>query len=313
MAVRETAKQTPFPGSPVADGRRRLAVLIVGFVVVVAGLGTLIGALVGLLVVGLVVAGLVAVLLVVVSYLRGDAIVLRVSRAVPADPDRYQRFHNLAEGLCVSNGLPKPRLYVIHDPAPNALVLGRDARHASIAVTTGLLEMMNRVELEGVMAHELARIRGNELGASTLVVTTVGASSLLAELCFRLRSWNGGRASRPGDEPDRSNPLALVGYLLLPLSALTSPLTRRIVGPSTAVSNDLAACQITRYPPGLLSALEKLRAENTVTHASCGVTAHLWLAEPFAGAGDGGFLSGLRRPFGAHPPLDDRIALLREL
>ena len=141
--------------------------------------------LVGYGLVGHVVALVVSGALAFASYWKADAIALAVSRAKPADPEQYQRLHNLVEGLCIASGLPKPGVYIIDDPAPNAFATGRNPQHAAIAVTTGLLEKMNRVELEGVLAHELSHIRNYDILVSTLAVTLVGAIALLTDIAIR--------------------------------------------------------------------------------------------------------------------------------
>ena len=137
-----------------------------------------------------------------VSYWKADTIALAVSRAKPADPEQYKRLHNLVEGLCIAGGLPKPGVYVVDDPAPNAFATGRNPQHAAIAVTTGLLEKMNRVELEGVLAHELSHIKNYDILVSTLAVTLVGAVALLTDIAIRMMWWNGGR-ERPRGRPRR--------------------------------------------------------------------------------------------------------------
>ena len=172
-----------------------------------------------------------------------DHPVRRHDRARPADPQEYARLHNLVEGLCIASGLPKPGVYVVDDPAPNAFATGRNPRHASIAVTTGLLEKMNRVELEGVVAHELSHIRNYDILISTLAVTLVGAAALLADLGIRMMWWNGGRARREGDHGDRGNPLAIVGFALL----ILAPIIARAM--QAAISPGLACAPCRRFLP----------------------------------------------------------------
>ena len=174
----------------IRSNKRRSALLVLAFVVVV----TLIGALIGWLLGGgswvmTVMALLIAAGVAFTSYWKADAIALRVSRARPADEHEYARLHNLVEGLCIASGLPKPAVYVVDDPAPNAFATGRNPQHAAIAVTTGLLEQMNRVELEGVVAHELSHIRNYDILVSTLAVTMVGAVALMTDLAIRTMWW----------------------------------------------------------------------------------------------------------------------------
>ena len=247
------------------------------------------------------------------SYWNADKIALSVSRAHPASPEEYARLHNLVEGLCIAGGLPKPAIYVVDDPAPNAFATGRNPQHAAIAVTTGLLEKMNRVELEGVVAHELSHIRNYDILVSTLAVTMVGAIALMADMGVRTMWWNGGRISRGSDRDNGSNPLAYVGFLLLIMAPIVAKAMQATISRSRETLADVSACQLTRYPPGLISALEKLKADTTVTHSASTATAHLWIEQPMSGVGDDGKLGGIHRLFDTHPPLDERIALLREL
>ncbi len=293
--------------------KRRSTLLIVCFVglltLVGLAVGQLIGNGVGGTVVALVMSGGVAFL----SYWKADAIALAVSRATPADPQQYQRLHNLVEGLCIAAGLPKPRVYVVDDPAPNAFATGRNPKHAAIAVTTGLLEKLNRVELEGVIAHELSHIRNYDILVSTLAVTLVGAIALVTQLAIRMMWWNGGRERRSGDRGDSTNPLAFIGFALLIFAPILSRLMQAAISRKRETLADVSACQMTRYPPGLISALEKLRDDCTVTHAASTATAHLWIEQPMSGVADRGRLGSINRLFDTHPPLEERIALLKEL
>jgi heat shock protein HtpX len=297
----------------IRSNKRRSGLLVAGFVVVVALVGAAIGALVGngiwFTVVALVLSGAVAF----TSYWRADKIALAVSRARPAPPEEYQRLHNLVEGLCIAGGLPKPGVYIIDDPAPNAFATGRNPNHAAIAVTTGLLEKMNRVELEGVVAHELSHIRNYDILVSTLAVVMVGSIALMADLTIRMMWWNGGRVARVGDRGNSNNPLALVGIVLLITAPIIAKIMQATISRSRETLADVSAIQLTRYPPGLISALEKLKDDTTVTHSASTATAHLWIEQPMSGVGDDGKLGGVHRLFDTHPPLDERIALLREL
>jgi heat shock protein HtpX len=247
------------------------------------------------------------------SYWKSDSIALAVSRAKPADPETYQRLHNLVEGLCIAGGLPKPRVFVIEDPAPNAFATGRNPQHAAIAVTTGLLEKMNRVELEGVVAHELSHIRNYDILVSTLAVTLVGTIAILTDLSIRMMWWNGGRVSREGDRHGGANPLALVGFVLLIVAPIVARVMQAAMSRRRETLADVSACQLTRYPPGLISALEKLRDDTTTTHSASMATAHMWIEQPLSGVRDEGRLKWVHGLFDTHPPLDDRIALLKDL
>lgn len=293
--------------------RRKSAALIAGFVALLALVGAAVGILTGHGLAGTIVAMVLSGGIAFASYWKADSIALAVSRARPADPREYQRLHNLVEGLCIASGLPKPRIYVIDDPAPNAFATGRNPRHAAIAVTTGLLEKMNRVELEGVVAHELSHIRNYDILVSTLAVTLVGGVAILADTAIRLMWWNGGRVPREGDRGDSNNPLAFAGFALLIVAPLLAKIMQATISRRRETLADVSACQMTRYPPGLIAALEKLRDDTTVTHSASTATAHLWIEQPMSGVGDAGRLGGIHRLFDTHPPLEERIALLREL
>ncbi len=293
--------------------RRKSVLLVVAFVAFVAVVGAAVGVLIGYGLIGTVVAVLIAGSVAFASYWKADAIALSVSRARPADPQQYQRLHNLVEGLCIASGLPKPGVYIVDDPAPNAFATGRNPKHAAIAVTTGLLEKLNRVELEGVLAHELSHIRNYDILVSTLAVTLVGSIALITDTAIRLMWWNGGRVPRDGDRADSNNPLALLGFALLIFAPILARLMQATISRQRETLADVSACQMTRYPPGLISALEKLRDDGTVTHAASTATAHLWIEQPMSGVGDKGRLRSIHRMFDTHPPLEERIALLREL
>jgi heat shock protein HtpX len=297
----------------IKSNKRRSVMLIAGFVLVLALVGAAVGVLLGYGPQGTVIAFVIAAAMAFGSYWKSDAIALAVSRAHPADPQQYQRLHNLVEGLCIASGLPKPRVYIVDDPAPNAFATGRDPKHAAIAVTTGLLEKMNRVELEGVVAHELSHIRNYDILVSTLAVTLVGAVALLTNFAVRALWWNGGRVSRSGDREGGGNPLALVGFVFILLAPLVAKAMQAAVSRKRETLADVSACQMTRYPPGLISALEKLRDDVTVTHSASTATAHMWIEQPMSGVGDTGHMGRWNRMFDTHPPLEERIALLREL
>jgi len=297
----------------IRSNKRRSLALVAGFMVVVALVGAAIGLVVGngvlFTLIALVLSGAVAF----ASYWKADKIALRMSRARPASAVEYQRLHNLVDGLCIAAGLPKPGVYVIEDPAPNAFATGRNPEHAAIAVTTGLLEKLNRVELEGVVAHELGHIKNYDILVSTLAVTMVGTVALLADSAIRLMWWNGGRVARHGDQSNRNNPIAYVGFALLIVSPLIAKAMQAAISRRRETLADVTACQLTRYPPGLISALEKLQEDTTVTHSASTATAHLWIEQPMSGVGDEGKLRAVHHLFNTHPPLDERIALLREL
>lgn len=293
--------------------KRRSVALIASFVLVLVLVGAAFGLLIGNGVAGTLVALVFSAIMAFVSYWKADAIALKVSRARPADPVEFQRLHNLVEGLCIASGLPKPGIYIVDDPAPNAFATGRNPKHAAIAVTTGLLEKMNRVELEGVLAHELSHIRNYDILVSTLAVTLVGSIALLTNIGIRMMWWNGGRERRDGDHGNGGNVLAIAGFALLIFAPIIAKAMQATISRKRETLADISACQLTRYPPGLISALEKLRDDVTVTHSASAATAHMWIEQPMSGVGDGGKMGKWNKMFDTHPPLEERIAMLREL
>jgi heat shock protein HtpX len=264
-------------------------------------------------IVGVVIALGVAIAMSVTAYWKSDAVALAMSRARPADEVTYARLHNIVEGLCIAAGLPKPRVYIIDDEAPNAFATGRDPKHAAIAVTTGLLEKMNRIELEGVIAHELSHIKNYDILVSTLAVTLVGFIALASDIGIRMLWWGGGRRRNDNNDGGPFAILAILGFVLLILAPIIAQLMQFAVSRKRESLADLSGVELTRYPPGLIAALEKLRDDETVVHAHSRATAHLWIEQPMPTEREQGRLSRLNRLFDTHPPLDERIAALREL
>jgi heat shock protein HtpX len=300
----------------VAQNKRRSYLLILVFVGLVLAVGAALNLLIGggpyFMLFALVFAGGSAAF----SYWKSDSVALRVSRARPASVEEYGRLHNLVEGLCIAGGLPKPRLYIVDDPSPNAFATGRDPKHAAVAVTTGLLQKLNRVELEGVLAHELSHIKNYDILVSTLAVTMVGVMAIAADIGVRFMWFGMGRNrnnSNDGTGGGLTIIFALMGFALLILSPLIGRAMQAAVSRRRETLADVSGVELTRYPPGLISALEKLRDDYTVVGSTSHATAHLWIEQPQAVDEDEGRMSRINRMFDTHPPLEERIALLREL
>jgi len=266
-------------------------------------------------VVGLAIAMAISVAVAFAAWWKSDALALAMSHARPADPVEYARLHNLVEGLCIAAGLPKPRLYVVEDEAPNAFATGRDPRHAAVAVTTGLLAKLNRVELEGVLAHELSHVKNYDILVSTLAVTMVGMVALLSDWGLRFLWWGGPR--HRNDQRDggggAGSVVAILGFVLLIFTPVAARLMQFAVSRRREALADVTGVALTRYPPGLIAALEKLRDDNTVVHSGSSATAHLWIESPVPRERSEGRMAWAGRLFDTHPPLDERIAALREL
>lgn len=287
-------------------------VMLTMFIGFVALAGAAFNVLVGGGPIGFAIAMVVAGIAAFVSYWNSDTIALRMARAVPADPAQYKRLHNLVEGLCISSGLPKPRLYVVNDPAPNAFATGRNPQHAAVAVTTGLLEQLNRVELEGVIAHELSHVKNYDMLVMTLTVTMVGIVAMLADIGMRMLWFGGGRRGRGGGNGGNVI-VVLLSVAFLALAPLAARALQAAVGRGRESLADVSAVEMTRYPPGLISALEKLRDDTAVVANGSRATAHLWIEEPVQRIEGATGKQRLASLFNTHPPLEERIAALREL
>jgi heat shock protein HtpX len=291
---------------------RRMSWLLLGasftLLVVVAGAVSLslqagvVGVVVGVVIAGLMTFG---------AYWKSDAVALAATRAQPASIDEYPRLHNLVEGLALAAGIPKPRVYVVHDPAPNAFATGRDPEHAAMAVTTGLMETMTRTELEGVIAHELAHIRNYDIRVTTIAVATAGAIAIIADLFWRLLWFGGGGRSRNNNSG--GNPIALIGIIVVVvLAPVAAGLIRAAVSRRREALADATAVELTRYPTGLRQALEKLADNTAVVHHASHATAHLWIESPLDRE-EGHQQAKLNSLFDTHPPIADRINALRQL
>lgn len=290
---------------------RRSWLLMGAFVLVALGAGYGFGLLAGSGPVGLAVAAAVAFVLTWGSYLKGDRVVLAVSRARRVTHRDQPRLVNIVEGLAIAAGLPMPDVYVIDDTAPNAFATGRNPQHASIAVTTGLLETMNRVELEAVVAHELAHIANRDTLVMGVAATLLGMVVLVSDWTIRSLWWGigGRRSGHRGGGPAAL--FALLGVALAVLMPLAAQVLRFAVGRRREYFADIRGVQYTRYPPGLISALEKLKSDRTVVATASRATGHLWIESPLQR--EDGFFGRLNRLFDTHPPLDDRIRALQEL
>jgi heat shock protein HtpX len=299
----------------IARNKRRTFVILFGFVGLVAAVGVAFDILFGGGIAGLVIIVVLAAGLALFSYYNSDKVALAASHAKPADETEYRRYHNLVEGLCIAAGLPKPRLYVVDDPAPNAFATGRNPKHAAIAVTTGLLEKMNRVELEGVLAHELSHVKNYDILVTTVAVIAVGAIALLSDIGLRFAFWGGMRDRRDSnDSGGLGGIVALLALALLVLAPFAGYMMQFAMSRNREYLADASGVQLTRYPPGLISALEKLRDDQAIVHHATKATAQMWIEQPLEPAADKkDTKSRFNSLFDTHPPLEDRIKRLQEM
>jgi heat shock protein HtpX len=296
----------------IARNKRRTILLLAAFGLLIFLVVIAFNFLLGYGWVGFAIAIVVAIALAWGSYWYSDRIALATTRAKPADPTEYQRYHNLVEGLCIAAGLPKPRLYVVEDSAPNAFATGRNPKHAALAVTTGLLEIMNRVELEGVLAHELAHVKNYDILVSTVAVTAVGAVALISDFGLRFLFFGGGRDRNGGGNNPAGAIIAIASIALLVLAPIAAVLMQFALSRRRELQADASGVLLTRYPPGLISALEKLKSNQAVVKDRSRATAQLWIESPLDRE-EGHRGSRLNRAFDTHPPLDERIRILKEM
>jgi heat shock protein HtpX len=299
----------------IAANRRKTALLIVGSVLFLGAIGYFVGRIFGTGPIGVVIAFAIALVLSVSSYFYGDRLVLASTRAREVSPEEAPRLHNVVEGLAIAAGVPKPRVWVVPEQAPNAFATGRNPEHSSIAVTEGLLQMMNRVELEGVIGHEMSHIQDRDILLGTVVATLVGAAVLLSEFFMRTWWW-GGIGGRRGNNNDSGGGafqliLLIVGFVLIALAPLAGQIIKMSVSRNREYLADAQGAMLTRYPPGLISALQKIGAAPHAMRSANNATAHLWLDQPsrFPGQQTG----ALERLFSTHPPIEERIHRLQEM
>jgi len=298
----------------IAANRRKTILLIVGAIVLLGAVGYVLGLWYGSGPAGLVGAVALALVLSLGSFFAGDRLVLASTRAREVTPQDQPRLHNIVEGLSIAAGIPKPRVYVIPEQAPNAFATGRNPEHASIAVTEGLLATMNRVELEGVIGHELAHVVDRDILVGTVVATLVGAVILISEFFMRSWWWGGVRGRRGGDRGGGGIEAIIfaVGLVLLILAPIIAQIVRLAVSRQREFLADAQGALLTRYPPGLASALRKIGAASGIPMRSANnATAHLWLNQPSRIQGEG--MGPLEKLFSTHPPIEERIRRLEEM
>lgn len=240
------------------------------------------------------------------GYFWGDKIALASNRAQEVPADASPELHRIIENIAITAGVPKPRVYLIDSQALNAFATGRDPEHASIAVTTGLIERLDRSELEGVLAHELSHIKNFDIRLATIVAVFVGFVVILSDLFMRSLWWGGGMRSRDNRNGGGQLQaiLAIVGLVLLILSPIIAKLIQLAVSRQREYLADSSASLLTRYPDGLARALEKISAGPALATAGH-ATAHLFIANPFK-------TRSLTNLFSTHPPIEERIRRLRE-
>ena len=289
----------------ISRNKRNSIVVIIGFLVVWIAAGVLIGWLAygqGGAVAGAIVLGLLGVGAALYAYYFGSATVLAAMGAQPADPHQYQQLHNIVQALAIGDGLPLPKVYVINDPSPNAFATGRDPNHAAVTVTTGLLGMMDREELEGVLAHEMSHIKNFDVRLLLVVTTMIGLAAIIASVF-----WNGALRFRTRD----SRALLVVfaiGAIFTLIAFLVGPLMQLALSRQRESLADVSGVELTRNPVGLISALKKIAQNEKPMQRFNHATAAMCIDNP--AEHHGGFFNHL---FDTHPPIEERIAALEKI
>lgn len=298
--------------SAISQNKTRSWLLILVFLIVIISLGFTFSQAYnepGILLVAVV----FSVISALVSYFFSDSITLAMSGAREVDRKSAPDLYRLVDNLTIAAGVPMPRLYIIEDSAINAFATGRDPKHAVVCVTTGSISRLEKVELEGVLAHELSHIGNYDIRFMTLVVVLVGIITLLADWMLRISFFGGRRRDGDREGNGGGNAFAIIGLVLALLSPIIATLIKLAVSRQREYLADASGSLITRYPEGLARALEKIAADKEPLEAANKATAHLYIANPLK-AHEGHDSSGwFAKLFNTHPPVQDRIKRLRQM
>ncbi len=254
----------------------------------------------------LTIAIIFSVVMNIASFWFSDKIALSLAHAKLADLSQYRELHNIVENLSITAGLPKPKVYIIPDAAPNAFATGRNPAHASVAVTEGLLQTLDRTELEGVIAHELAHVGNRDILLQSVVAILVGFIAIIADMFTRSLFWGGGQSDR---DNKGSNILMIVGLIFVVLSPIIASLIQLAISRKREYLADATGALLTRYPDGLASALRKISSYSAPMKHASNATAHMYIANPFGPKAR----AGIAHLFMTHPPVEKRIKALTEM
>jgi heat shock protein HtpX len=289
----------------ITSNKRKSILLVVVFIVFITLLGWLLGKTSGYGYGGLILAAGISLITALISYYSGDKIALIASGAKgPIKKEENPYIYRLVENLCITAGLPAPKIYIIPDPAPNAFATGRDPKHSSIALTTGLIESLENEELEGVIAHELSHVKNYDIRLMMLVIVLVGTVALFADWFLRFRLFG-----KHSDDNQINKIVVIIGIILALLSPIIAQLIKLAISRKREFLADADGALLTRYPEGLARALEKISSHKTPLRHANDATAHLYISNPF-GEKTKNFLHSL---FSTHPPIEERITALRKM
>ena len=284
---------------------RKTWLLMSGFLIFIIVLGWLFSFLLDSSII-LIIAIVLSIVMSFSSYWYSDKIVLRMTRAKPIEKKDNPELYRLVENLSITAGLPLPKIFIINESQPNAFATGRDAKHAVVAVTRGLLEKLERAELEGVIAHELSHIGNKDMLLQTVIVVLVGVVAMLSNMFLRISFW-GGMGHRNSRDSSGLILLAL-GIIAAILAPIAASLIRLSISRKREFLADASGSLLTRYPEGLARALEKISADQNPMRAANNSTAHLFISSPFKGKQSKSWFTKL---FMTHPPMEERVKALR--
>ena len=292
----------------VRSNKIRSVILISFFIIIIGFLGAVFGLYVGNLTFGVFIAVSISIFYSLIGFFSGDRMILGMSGAREVTKKEYPYLFHTIEGLSIAAGIPKPKAYVIDDSAINAFATGRDPKHASITVTTGLLKVMNRQELEGVVAHEMSHIKNYDIRFMMLTAVLVGIVTLLSDFLLRMFLW-GGKGGKKGSKGNVTILLIALGLLLAILSPIIGELIKLAISRKREFLADANGAVFTRYPPGLASALKKIAKDpDPLVDQANKATAHLFISTPFRKKP-----SVVAHLFSTHPPIDERIKRLESM
>ncbi len=291
----------------IASNKRKSALLIIIFIAVVFALAYVINLWYGEGSYGfLVMAAIISLIMTLFSYYQGDQVALKLAGAQgPISQAENPYVYRLVENLCITAGIPIPKIYLIPGAAMNAFACGRDPQHSSIALTQGIIEKLENEELEGVIAHELSHIKNYDIRLATLVIVLVGIISIISDFFLR-SSLYGGRRSSNRNEGRAGGILMIIGLVLIILAPLIAQLIKLAISRKREFLADASGALLTRYPEGLARALEKISSDHTPLAKVHEATAHLYIMSPLTG-------KKLASLFSTHPPVEERIKALREM
>jgi len=286
---------------------RKTWFFITGFLIFIIALGWLFSYLLDSYFI-LVIAVIISILMSFGSYWYSDKIVLRMSKAVPIEKKDNPELYRVVENLSITAGLPLPKIYLIAEPQPNAFATGRDAEHSVVALTRGLLEKLDRTELEGVIAHELSHIGNKDMLLATVIVILVGIVALLSNWFLRISFWGG--MGRRGSRDSAGPIMIILGIAAAILAPIAAILIRLAISRKREFLADASGALLTRYPEGLARALEKISGDPNPLRTARTSTAHLYISSPFKGKESQNWLTKL---FMTHPPVEERLKALRQM